>query len=118
MNNIFRKVAAEYGKSGTYDRGLSWVEIYHTFEVPFYYLSYATASSAAMEIWLTAKEQGQDAAVDMYLSILSRGSFEYGYAEVLDVCGMSGFDSEKYLEKLYLTIIDEIEMLLENQELE
>ena len=118
VNNIFRKVAAEYGKSGTYDRGLSWVEIYHTFEVPFYYLSYATASSAAMEIWLTAKEQGQDAAVDMYLSILSRGSFEYGYSEVLDVCGMSGFDSEKYLEKLYLTIIDEIEMLLEDKEFE
>jgi len=76
------------------------------------------ASSAAMELWLTAQEDGQDAAIDMYLEILSRGSFEYGYAKVLDTCGMSGFESEEYMEKLSCAIIDEIEMLLEDKEFE
>lgn len=112
VNRIFREVAAEYGKDTGYDQGLVWVEVHHTFSVPFYYLSYAAAASAAMEIWLTAREEGQEAAVDLYLNILSYGSFEYGYEEMLDACGMRGFRSEAYMAELANTVMEETDALL------
>ena len=111
VNDIFRDVAAEYGQDSSYDQGFVWVEVIHTFEVPFYYLSYAAAYSTAMEIWLTAQEEGQDAAIHLYLDILSYGSFEYGYEEMLDVCGMRGFSSEKYIEELAKAVTEEIDTL-------
>lgn len=114
VNSIFRETAAEYKIGGTSDRGLYWVNILHNFETPFYHLSYSMAASAALEIWLTAQTQGQDAAIDLYLSLLSLGSFEYGYTEALDACGMRSFRSESFMEDLSGTILAEVDALSGN----
>lgn len=112
VNGIFREVAAEYGRNSNIDEGHFWVLVSHTFRSPFYNLSYATAASAAMEIWLIAQEEGQEAAIDLYLNILSHGCFEYSYAEALEICGMRGFTSEEFMKELADAVLEETEKLL------
>ena len=94
VNKIFADVAAEYHASQDFDSSLTWVDIQHTFTSPFYYISYAASQTAALELWLTGVQEGQDAAIDKYMEFCSYDSYEYGFLEVLDLCGMESFMSE------------------------
>ncbi len=110
VNGIFGKVAQEYhmpAKGGKY----FWTNNLHNFRYPFYYLSYAVAYATSAEIWLVAQTEGQQAAVDTYLEMLSIGSFEYSYSQVMKACGMKGFRSEKMLRQLAKQMGSELDKL-------
>ncbi len=108
--------AVEYGMEDAEDYNVNWVNIPHNFDNPFYMINYAISTSTAMEMWLTAQTQGEQAATDLYLEALSRGSFEYLYSEVMEELGMSGISSEEYFEKLADAVLDEMELLVEQLE--
>ncbi len=116
VNEIFMSCAVEYGMEDAEDYNVNWINIPHHFDNPFYMISYAVSTSAAMEMWLTAQTQGEQAATDLYLEALSRGSFEYHYSEVMEELGMSGISSEEYFEKLADAVLDEMELLVEQLE--
>lgn len=104
VNEIFAQTGEEYGMRREF--GNFWTEVTHNFEAPFYYISYAAASTAALEIWLTAENEGFEAGKEMYLEILSMGSFEYDYFEVLEACDMQGFKSVEFLQEVSQTVAD------------
>ena len=111
VNAIFLFTAAEYGfisVSGDY----FWTANLHNYRYPFYYLSYAAAYAASSELWMMARTEGRQAAVDTYLQLLSMGSFEYSYSQVMEACGMQGFASEEMLSRLARTVEEEVALLL------
>jgi len=110
VNDIFAKVAEEYRMpvlGGKY----FWTNNLHNFRYPFYYLSYAVAYATSAEIWLMAQSKGQQAAVDTYLEMLSIGSFECSYSQVIKTCDMKGFSSEKMLKQLAKQMDSELNKL-------
>lgn len=74
INEIARRTAIDYGYyDGYYDAfyALSWVDIVHFFEQPFYVVSYPVSNDLAMQIY--ALEQAQSGAgTERYLSSLER----------------------------------------------
>ncbi|MBS0189916.1 MAG: M3 family oligoendopeptidase [Phycisphaerales bacterium] len=54
-------------------RRFIWHRQSHIFSVPFYYIEYAIAQLGALQLWLRSLEDGETAAVDLYLKGLSLG---------------------------------------------
>ena len=107
VNRIFVQTAAEYHMP-TPGGSFYWTSNLHNFRYPFYYLSYAVAYTTSAELWFVAQTKGQQAAVDVYLEMLSMGSFEYNYSTVIKSCGLKGFGNERMLKKLAKQIDSEV----------
>lgn len=110
VNEIFAVTAAEYGKTDDYYR-YTWAQVTHNFIAPFYYVSYAASSIAALEIWNIAQTESKEKATEIYLKILSDGSFEYGYNESLKKNGLKGFTDSDNLKNIAESTKNEIERL-------
>ena len=87
VNRLFRTLAQEYGYvyATDSDEAYDWVEVNHTFESPFYYISYATSALSALDLFLTSQDDYQG-AVDTYLNLI-RLSDESGYRETMARAG-------------------------------
>lgn len=86
VNSIFGEVAREYGYYDDGSTEVSWIDISHLFEYPFYVLSYCVSDSAAFSIYnMELEETGK--GVDMYLKLLN-GAADYNFAELLENEGM------------------------------
>ncbi len=68
----YDRLCRAYGLDALGTEARSWTQIAHTFQSPFYYVSYATSMTAALELYLLGK-QDPDAARDVYLKIIMRG---------------------------------------------
>lgn len=107
MNQEYCSIRASYrdkpeeGKDYDY----SWMYIMHTFSSPMYYISYATSALTALDIWTRAQEN-RDEAVQKYLFFTSFGANDYGYLELLEMCGMGDFRDEEYIEKVAGEVMD------------
>ncbi|MBP0963150.1 MAG: hypothetical protein J6Q99_02530 [Oscillospiraceae bacterium] len=110
VNRVFLRTAAEYHLTSM-DGDYFWTSNQHNFRYPFYYLSYAVAYSTSAELWMMARTEGQQAAIQAYLEMLSIGSFEYSYSSVVKTCGLKGFRSEKMLKQLAAQMQSELETL-------
>jgi len=79
LNRLAYRLYDEYGmgvQPGT-DELYSWVEIPHTFESPFYYISYATSAVNALDILSISQEDFQE-AVGTYMRLTALpGSTSY-----------------------------------------
>jgi len=83
INALYYQLAEEYGLSAVYHYSPEeWVFITHTFESPFYYISYAASMVPAAEIFFLSQEDG-DRAVAVYEEILGRENGE-GFLELLE----------------------------------
>lgn len=71
LNAEYERLCAEYGLDTLGVESRSWTQIPHTFQSPFYYISYATSMTAALELYLTGKTD-PDAARDAYRAVLFR----------------------------------------------
>ncbi len=104
MNELHDNLSMEYfGYSSYYE----WVDIFHHFESPFYYIGYATSGIAALELWALA-EDDRDAALTAY-ETLCEFTVNSGFLEPLAQAGLgSPFDEEvltglaRLLSDLYL----------------
>ena len=82
----YGRLCSAYGLDALGTEGRSWTQIAHTFRAPFYYVSYATGMTAALELYLLEKKDPA-AAKDAYLKILTRGKGA-GYRETLNAAGL------------------------------
>ena len=100
MNRLFRSLAEEYGLSFETDddEAYNWVDVSHTFEEPFYYISYATSAAAALEL-LTLSETDYNAAADRYLR-LTADSGDYDYRALMRREGLPDIFGEKAVQTL------------------
>ena len=87
-NRAFGKIYGEYGFDYYTDGGIAyeWVTVGHFFEMPLYYISYATSAVAALEIYADAEED-RDAAVEKYLAVSAAGNMTF--SEMLSECGLA-----------------------------
>ena len=75
INGAYRRIANEYGLGSLYGyTGTEWAQIEHTFQVPFYYISYATGMIASLELWEESRTDPGSAKA-RYLSILNRPGY-------------------------------------------
>ena len=111
INGIYRETAVAYGFAWEGDVWYDWVDSSYLFEKPFYDMSYAAAYSAALEIWLTAQNEGHEAAKRMYLELLDIGSYGVYYADVISSCGMQGIQSAELIEEVSDTVLREMREL-------
>ena len=72
--------------SADFGWGINWWQIHHTFDSPFYYISYATSAAAALGI-LASSEENYDAALESYNEFVRMGNAQ-GFENTLDTCGM------------------------------
>ena len=86
VNGIFGDVAKEYGYYDDSTTSVSWIDVTHFFDYPFYVISYCVSDSAAFSIYnMELKETG--AGVNMYLKLLDNAD-NYGFVELLKSEGM------------------------------
>lgn len=83
LNALYAMLSQKY--FGDND-GTGWANIHHTFEVPFYYISYAVSAIPAMELFaLSQKDYAK--AVETYNKLVSAGT-EYTFPELMDYTGL------------------------------
>ena len=75
-----------------------WAAVSHTFEQPFYYISYAMSAIPAFTIYVDSTSDFISAATE-YNYIQRYGDGSYGFEELLDNAGVSSpFDARTYSE--------------------
>lgn len=77
---------------------LEWVDISHHFETPFYYISYATSSFSALEIWALSLEN-REQALQSYEK-LNQYTFNCEYLNTLEEVGLSSPFQENQVNKI------------------
>lgn len=88
LNAIALSVAQEYGycEDGYEDYyAMSWIDITHFFEYPFYVVSYTVAADVALQMYMLETEE-YDAGVEVFSDMLYRESGDL--LEVLDSIGL------------------------------
>ena len=95
LNRLAYRLYGEYGLEvppGT-DELYSWVEIPHTYESPFYYISYATSAVNALDILSISREDFQE-AVDTYMRLTGL-SLDIPYQQMLEEVNLHNtFDAD------------------------
>ncbi len=118
MNEKYMVLLKEYGYRDPTDpavNGYSWVETYHMFDYPVYYLSYAVSAAAAMEIWENSQED-YAGAVEQYLTLVALG--ESGtFADTLEAAGLEDPLSSAYMKELAEQVSREYELDFEAAEI-
>jgi oligoendopeptidase F len=103
MNKLYGELAEEYGLADIYGtEGTEWVLIPHTFQTPFYYISYAVSMESALELWEISLHD-RDRAVSLYDTLLSRDQ-NVGFADTLEGIGLSDPFGGELIRKLCGTV--------------
>ncbi len=93
VNRLYAQVCREFGDEAVCDVDYGWMYVPHNFEQPFYYISYAVSSLAALQIW--EQSVGDfDAAVDTWLRVVEAGACGDGYRAVLENAGLTSFTAD------------------------
>ena len=114
-NNEFMRIAKEFMYSHIdwtgYEEELKhrWKLQLHIYEVPFYYIEYAIAQLAALQIWKQYKENPQS-AIKNYKKALSLGNSK-SLPEIYKTAGFEFDFSETTIKELMDFVWSEIERL-------
>lgn len=88
LNDLSLQVAIDYGYyDGVSEEyyALSWVDITHFFEQPFYVISYPVSNDLALQIWELEQEE-RGAGLEKYLEALPRNY--YGMMDTAEAVGL------------------------------
>lgn len=104
LGRLFLQLAIDYGYYDGVNQSyhaMSWVEITHFFEMPFYVISYPVSNDVAMQIYeLESQQPGQGAA--KYLEMLPR---QYSsLMESIELWALKSPFSPGRIEKVYQTL--------------
>ncbi|MFQ5806611.1 MAG: M3 family oligoendopeptidase [Phycisphaerae bacterium] len=91
-----------------YDRH-SWHRKLHFFEVPFYYVEYGIAQLGALQVWMNARKDYEQ-AVALYRNGLALGGSR-PLPELFEAAGLKFDFSEKTLRPLIEAVMEEIDTL-------
>ena len=98
INSIFGDVAEEYGYYNDSTTKLTWIDITHFFEYPFYVISYCLSDSAAFSLYNMELEQ-TGTGLDMYIRLLN-DTANFSFAELLEKEGMSSPVSAQTVQEI------------------
>ncbi len=107
INEAYREISRSYGMGDDYyyiDLGYVWVDVLHNFEVPMYYISYATSIVPAlqiMEISLTERQR----AIDIYNDIIVSDP-DLTFSEVVSLVGLDDPFEEQTIVNVVNAIVD------------
>ncbi len=111
LNELFFKLECEYGlvdPASGYTQDLSWVFVSHTFQSPFYYISYAISGIPSLEIY-TKSLTNRDAAIATYNKIIKYGT-DYEFIDLLIKTNLRSPFSDYTLDKITDTLYDTFEL--------
>lgn len=98
VNRLFGEVAKEYGYYSDSSTDVSWIDVTHFFDYPFYVISYCVSDSAAFSIYnMELEETG--AGVDMYMKLLDKAD-DYDFIELLEKEGMKSPVSSDMIKEI------------------
>ena len=98
INDLAEELCFAYAMDGSGSEAYDWVDVSHNFDMPCYYVSYATSAISALDIWRTSLEDW-DGAVDRYMQVTALPS-DAGYLEAVKKCGLMKFTDKKAVERL------------------
>lgn len=100
INRAYYQLLQEYGYAVRPDleQAYSWVYVHHTFQVPCYYISYATSALSALDLYLKAQNDGARAA-DRYMKLSALDSF-IPYQTAVKICGLQNVFAPGVVAKL------------------
>ena len=107
INEAFCEISRSYGMGDDYyyvDLDYVWVDVLHNFEVPMYYISYATSIVPAlqvMELSLTDRQK----AIDVYNDIVASDP-ELSFSQVVADAGLGDPFDEKTIADVVNAIVD------------
>lgn len=90
-------------------KGEEWLSIIHLFETPFYYIEYAMAQIAALQMYRKYKEQPQQ-TIEAFKTAL-RATRTHSVKEVYALAGVSFDVSEHEMQALVCFVQEEIDKL-------
>ena len=102
LSLLFRAIVEEYGVEDYFASSL-WADVIHFFEVPHYYVSYATSLVPALQIYSAFIRDGS-AGIALYNQITEKGDYSASFLELLKEAGLDDpFSEETYadIEKMY-----------------
>lgn len=88
INKLYLKLAGRYGNRYVSEiRELyDWMNIQHLFNVPCYYISYATSALSSLDL-LAMSEQNRPKAVETYMELTTLPSYG-GYCNIIEYVGL------------------------------
>ena len=98
INDLAEELCFTYAMDGSGSEAYDWVDVSHNFDMPCYYVSYATSAISALDIWRTSLEDW-DGAVDRYMQVTALPS-DVGYLEAVKECGLMKFTDKKAVERM------------------
>ncbi len=111
INRIFSEISASYGVDQSYYSvpiEFAWVDVSHTFEVPLYFISYATSQLPALEIF-TKSLGDREKAVEIYNAVVHSDP-QSTFLQVLEDCDLSSPFEEETVKTLMEGVRDFIGM--------
>ena len=103
LDAIYKSVIEELN----YDPGFDWYLVSHTFQNPFYYISYTMSAFNSLCIFTEAL-QDYDSAVDTYLDIVAYNS--EGYTNMTETLGLPSIFDEGDVSELIEDMLDWIDL--------
>ncbi len=104
-NRIYRRVSGSYGNEFSHegDEAYDWVNVSHTFESPMYYISYATSALAALDIFMMAQKDRED-AVEQYMNLTTYG-LQTEFCELLEKVKLPNLFEEDVIKGISESVI-------------
>lgn len=90
-------------------QAISWQQILHFYQVPFYYIEYAMAQLGAIAVW-RAYRQNPTAALDHYIAALKLG-YTQPIGDIYAAAGIKFDFSEAYIRELMQFVLAELNQL-------
>ena len=87
VQDIYRQVYTGYGYEPYDGFEEEWMDQIHNFQLPFYYISYATSAVSALELCLV-EQSDPAAAMEAYMTVVKTDGEQEGFAETLDAAGL------------------------------
>ena len=98
INDLAEELSYAYGMDGSGSEAFDWVDVSHNFDMPCYYVSYATSAISSLDIWVKSLDDW-DGAVDRYMQVTALPS-DAGYLEAVKACGLMKFTDRKAVTRL------------------
>lgn len=98
INKLFGDIAEEYGYRTDSSTALSWIDVNHIFDFPFYVISYCVSDSAAFSVY-DMELNSPGTGLDMYVKLLNN-AVDYSFEELLKNEGMASPVSRETVENI------------------
>ena len=98
IDDLAEELCFAYAMDGSGAERYDWIDVSHNFDMPCYYVSYATSAVSALDIWRKSLD-GWEGAVDRYMQVTALPS-DTGYMEAVKTCGLMDFTDRKAVTRL------------------